>query len=193
MNPTDPRRARILISAQEVFATEGFRSAEVKTIAERAGVGKATIYKFFASKDALLLTIVEENLNQIRDLILAALLSDVAPLQRLETLCRHVARFLENNQDFSRVLIQEAGDFMGDIQRQYLALMEQNLPVADAFFSELRKDGYFVALPTRDTILMMINLVVGTTYTWALTGEGSLEQQASDYMQVLIRGLRQEA
>ena len=38
----DPRRARILTCAQEVFASEGFRSAEVKTIAERAGVGKAS-------------------------------------------------------------------------------------------------------------------------------------------------------
>lgn len=186
----DPRRARILACAQEVFANEGFRSAEVKTIAVQAGVGKATIYKFFPSKDALLLTIVEENLNTIRDIIFADLMSTIPPLQRLENLCRNVARYLEQNQDFSRVLIQEAGDFMGDIQRQYLALMEQNLPVADAFFNELRKDGYFVALPTRDTILMMVNLVVGTTYTWALTGEGSLEQQAADYMMVLIRGLR---
>ena len=186
----DPRRARILVAAQEVFAREGFRTAEVKTIAEQAAVGKATIYKFFASKEALLLTIVEENLNDIRDIILAALMSVEPPLQRLEDLCRRGARSLEQNQDFSRVLIQEAGDFMGDIQRQYLALMEQNLPVADAFFNELRKDGYFVALPTRDTILLMVNLVVGTTYTWALTGEGSLETQAADYMKVLIRGLR---
>ena len=186
----DPRRARILTCAQEVFASEGFRSAEVKSIAVQAGVGKATIYKFFPSKDALLLTIVEENLNTIRDIIFTDLMSTVPPLQRLESLCRNVARYLEQNQDFSRVLIQEAGDFMGDIQRQYLALMEQNLPVAEAFFKELRKDGYFVALPTRDTILMMVNLVVGTTYTWALTGEGSLEQQAADYMKVLIRGLR---
>ena len=186
----DPRRARILTCAQEVFASEGFRSAEVKTIAERAGVGKATIYKFFPSKEALLLTIVKENLNTIRDLILSELIGVAPPLERLESLCRAVARYLEQNQDFSRVLIQEAGDFMGDIQRQYLALMEQNLPVADAFFNELRKDGYFVALPTRDTILMMVNLVTGTTYTWALTGEGSLEQQAADYMKVLIRGLR---
>ena len=66
----DPRRARILACAQEVFANEGFRSAEVKTIAVQAGVGKATIYKFFPSKDALLLTIVEENLNTIRDIVL---------------------------------------------------------------------------------------------------------------------------
>ncbi|MDX1804778.1 MAG: TetR/AcrR family transcriptional regulator [Alcanivorax sp.] len=188
----DPRRARILACALDVFADEGFRSAEVRTIAERAGVGKATIYKFFAGKDALLLTLVEENLNRIRDRILTALMGSEPPLQRLETLCRSVSCFLQENQAFSRVLIQEAGDFMGDIQRQYLALMEQNLPVAEAFFAELRNQGYFVALSTRDTVLMMINLLVGTTYTWALTGEGQLEQQAVDYMRVLVRGLRQD-
>lgn len=60
--------------------------------------------------------------------------------------------------------------------------MGQNQAVADTFFKELRKEGYLVALPTRDTIMMMVNLVVGTTYTWALTGERSLEQQAADDM-----------
>ena len=72
------RRTRILCAAQEVFAQEGFRSAEVKTIAERAGVGKATIYKFFPSKEALLLVIVEESLNYVRDLTLASLLDSAA-------------------------------------------------------------------------------------------------------------------
>lgn len=78
----DERRSRILAVAQEVFAEHGFRSADVKTIAERAGVGKATIYKFFASKEALLLTIVEENLNHIRDLALKHLISNEPPLDR---------------------------------------------------------------------------------------------------------------
>ncbi|MFZ5601124.1 MAG: TetR/AcrR family transcriptional regulator, partial [Pseudomonadota bacterium] len=41
------RRQRILQAARDVFASEGFRNAEVKTIAVRAGVGKATIYKHF--------------------------------------------------------------------------------------------------------------------------------------------------
>lgn len=187
----DPRRERILANAQTVFAREGFRRADLTTIARDAGVGKATIYRFFPSKDALLLTIVEENLNQIRDRVLAALIGNAPPLDRLENMCRQVARYLEANRDFCRVLIQEAGDFMGEIQRQYLALMETNLPLADVFFNELRKDGYFQALPTRETILMMVNLVVGTTYTWALTPEGSLEKSAVDYMRVLVRGLRQ--
>lgn len=88
------------------------------------------------------------------------------------------------------MLIQEAGEFAGDIQRQHLALMEQYLPLAEVFFSDLRKQGYFTVLPTRDTTQLMVNLLIGTTYTWALTGEGDIEQQALRYMDVLIQGLR---
>jgi AcrR family transcriptional regulator len=186
----DERRNRILAVAQEVFAEHGFRSADVKTIAERAGVGKATIYKFFDSKEALLLTIVEENLNHIRDLALKHLISNEPPLDRLRGVCVSIARYLAGNREFSRVLIQEAGEFAGDIQRQHLALMEQYLPLADVFFGELRKDGYFTVLPTRDTAQLMVNLLIGTTYTWALTGEGDIEDQALRYMNVLIQGLR---
>ena len=186
----DERRSRILAVAQEVFAEHGFRSADVKTIAERAGVGKATIYKFFDSKEALLLTIVEENLNHVRDLALKHLISNEPPLDRLRGVCVSIARYLAGNREFSRVLIQEAGEFAGDIQRQHLALMEQYLPLADVFFSELRKEGYFTVLPTRDTAQLMVNLLIGTTYTWALTGEGDIEEQALRYMNVLIQGLK---
>ena len=188
---TDKRRERILRVAQEVFAEQGFRTAEVKTIAQRAGVGKATIYKFFESKDHLLLTIVEENLNDVRDIALQHLISSGPPIERLRRVTASVAGYMAQNREFSRVMIQEAGEFAGDIQRQYLAMIEQYLAVADAFFAELRKDGYFTRLATRDTIQLMLNLMIGTTYTWALTGEGDMEQQAMDYLDILIAGMRE--
>ena len=184
------RRTRILCAAQEVFAQQGFRSAEVRAVAERAGVGKATIYKYFASKDALLLVIVEESLNYVRDLALTSLIGSGDPLTRLEHAARAMAHFLEENREFSRVLIQEAGEFMGEIQRKHLALVEQNLPFAEAFFATLRDQGYFQALSTRESIHLMVNVMIGATYTWALTGEGNLEEQAIRYLRVLIEGLR---
>ena len=184
------RRTRILCAAQEVFAQQGFRSAEVRAVAERAGVGKATIYKFFPSKEALLLVVVEESLNYLRDLALASLVTSGDPLQRLENAARNMAHFLEQNREFSRVLIQEAGEFMGDIQRKHLALVEQNLPFAEAFFSTLRDQGYFQALSTRESVHLMVNVMIGATYTWALTGDGNLEEQAIRYLRVLMEGLR---
>lgn len=187
---TDKRRARILSAAREIFAEQGFRIAEVKTIAERAGVGKATIYKFFQSKEELLMVIVEEDLVQLRDQALRELVGSQPPLERLENACRAIARYISQNRPFTRVLVQEAGDFAGEIQRRHLEMMEQNLPLAEAFFNELRKDGYFVALDTRETVRMMMNLVMGSAYAWALTGEGDLEDQAIKYIRILIEGLR---
>lgn len=186
----DERRQRILTRAQEVFAREGFRSAEVKTIAEQAGVGKATIYKFFDSKEHLLLTVVEENLIKVRDMALAKLMAEGEPLKRLENACVAMAEFIQANREFARVLLQEAGEFAGDIQRRHLAMIEENLPVAEAFFAELRKDGYFTAMDTRETLHMMLNLLIGSTWNWALTGEGDLTSRARQYVRILVQGLR---
>lgn len=189
-NKVDERRQRILVKAQEVFAREGFRSAEVKTIAEQASVGKATIYKFFDSKEHLLLTVVEENLIKVRDMALAKLMADGEPLKRLENACVAMAEFVQANREFARVLLQEAGEFAGDIQRRHLAMIEENLPVAEAFFAELRKDGYFTAMDTRETLHMMLNLLIGSTWNWALTGEGDLTSRARQYVRILVQGLR---
>lgn len=186
----DERRQRILVKAQEVFAREGFRSAEVKTIAEQASVGKATIYKFFDSKEHLLLTVVEENLIKVRDMALAKLMAEGEPLKRLENACVAMAEFVQANREFARVLLQEAGEFAGDIQRRHLAMIEENLPVAEAFFAELRKDGYFTAMDTRETLHMMLNLLIGSTWNWALTGEGDLTSRARQYVRILVQGLR---
>ena len=50
---------RLLEAAREAFAELG-ANAEVKDIAERAGVGVGTIYRHFASKDVLLREVILE-------------------------------------------------------------------------------------------------------------------------------------
>jgi AcrR family transcriptional regulator len=47
-------RARILEAAVDVITEKGFRSASMREIAQRAGVGDATIYNYFPSKEKLL-------------------------------------------------------------------------------------------------------------------------------------------
>ena len=68
--------------------------------------------------------------------------------------------------------------------------MEQYLPLAEIFFNEMRKEGYFTALDTRATMQLMVNVLIGTTYSWALTGSGDIEEQALLYMDVLVKGLK---
>jgi TetR/AcrR family fatty acid metabolism transcriptional regulator len=67
------KRPLILQAATEVFAEQGFVAVTVAEIAERAGIGKGTVYEYFTSKDELLFAVFEwmnEGIShRIRDLL----------------------------------------------------------------------------------------------------------------------------
>ncbi|MBX3250720.1 MAG: TetR/AcrR family transcriptional regulator [Myxococcales bacterium] len=54
------KRRRILRAALELFAARGFHGTAVPDVAEAAGVGPGTIYRFFASKEELVNVLFRE-------------------------------------------------------------------------------------------------------------------------------------
>ncbi len=54
-------QTRILSAARAVFMMQGVAEASIDAIAQHAGVGRATVYRHFSGKDALLLGLVEED------------------------------------------------------------------------------------------------------------------------------------
>ena len=68
------QRARILDAAQKCFVESGFHAATMATIAETADVSAGLIYRYFPGKDAIVLAIIEREL-QVRRARIAALQS----------------------------------------------------------------------------------------------------------------------
>lgn len=60
-------RARILASASEAFAISGL-DVQMDEIAVRAGVGVGTLYGHFATKDALMLALIERKYKMLLDI-----------------------------------------------------------------------------------------------------------------------------
>ena len=58
--PPAPPRERILQAARELFYRDGIRAVGVEAIAAAAGTNKMTLYRQFASKDALVETYLRE-------------------------------------------------------------------------------------------------------------------------------------
>ncbi len=66
-------RARILAAALDEFETHGYLGAQVRRIAERAGVSTGNLYRYFASKDDIFDAIVRASYERI-----AALMADAS-------------------------------------------------------------------------------------------------------------------
>jgi TetR/AcrR family transcriptional regulator len=73
----------ILDAALEEFAVRGLAGARVDQIADAAGVNKALIYYYFASKDRLYLSVTERVFQAIIDTVEASLDQPLRPRERL--------------------------------------------------------------------------------------------------------------
>ncbi len=73
--PRQARRAQLLDSALEVFVAQGYHSAAMDDIAERAGVSKPVLYQHFPGKLDLYLALLEQSSDRIIDATKVALAS----------------------------------------------------------------------------------------------------------------------
>jgi AcrR family transcriptional regulator len=63
---TQAQRERILTAAHACFVKDGFHAASMATIAETAGMSPGLIYRYFANKNAIILEIIERQLEGAR-------------------------------------------------------------------------------------------------------------------------------
>lgn len=60
------QKQHIMETALRLFAEKGYGSTSIAAIAKEAGVAQGLMYNFFASKEALLLSIMEEGFNGVK-------------------------------------------------------------------------------------------------------------------------------
>jgi AcrR family transcriptional regulator len=93
-------RERILAAARELFYRRGIHAVGVDAIAEAAGTNKMTLYRHFASKDALIaacLTDLTQEFEVAWDTIAAAHVGD--PEGQLLAWLRHLCDFKEHEAE----------------------------------------------------------------------------------------------
>jgi len=56
----EAKRRRIIAAAIQVFARDGLSNGKIATIAEKAGIGKGTVYEYFKSKEDIFLAVFED-------------------------------------------------------------------------------------------------------------------------------------
>lgn len=61
------RQTRILDAAERVFARAGFHAATMNDVAAEAGMSPGNLYRYFASKDAIIAGMSERDRSQIAD------------------------------------------------------------------------------------------------------------------------------
>ena len=130
------RRTQILDAAITVFSEKGFHRATIKEIARVAGIADGTIYTYFASKDEVLLAVLDR-LNETTERRQQFVLGDEQDLKAFfrAYLQQRMALLWPNAEVFRAVLPELLVN--GELRRQYYEqVLAPTIAVGEQFVQE---------------------------------------------------------
>ena len=118
------KRERILTAAERIFARRGFFAAKVSDVAKEAGVADGTIYLYFKSKDDLLISLFERRMQQVNEVLRAAVAGIASPREQLHAVIRTYLRLVHDEPTAAEVLtieLRQSSKFMKEYENPQFA------------------------------------------------------------------------
>ncbi|MDH3329412.1 MAG: TetR family transcriptional regulator [Desulfobulbaceae bacterium] len=101
---TADKHAKIIRAATKVFAKKGFFNARISDIAKEAKVADGTIYLYFNNKYDMLLSVFEEKIGKLVELINSQLEKEEDPRRMLELFIANHLREMKKNRNLAEVI-----------------------------------------------------------------------------------------
>ncbi len=186
------RREKIIEAAVKVFARKGFYNANVKDVAQQAGVADGTIYLYFKNKDDLLISLFEDKMENILERFKRALKKITDPLDQLKTFIKVYFDLIEEDKELSEVFqveLRQSSKFLKDYHNQKFA---DYLNILSSILDKGKKDRFFRSnLNTKITTLIIFGAIDEVARQWILGADSkySLKEAAEQTCDSLISGL----
>ncbi len=126
--PRHDAKERVLEAALEVFSQKGFHPATMDEIAEKAGVGKGTLYRHFETKEKLFAELVRLRLEELEKSASAAIDETDDVLTMISKYLRIYFEFFDRNQRLYRLIMQEDLDLAEHSPDQYFKKVMRTVP-----------------------------------------------------------------
>ena len=153
------KRDAVVRAALDLFAERSFDGTPVPLVAERAGVGAGTVYRYFASKQVLGNVVYRECKAALRGALVDAVPPGLPPRERFGHMWRGLARFAAEHPAAFRFLeLQHHDDYLDDASRAASAELAER--VAD-FVRSAQAAGAVRAGPAEVLIALALGAFVG--------------------------------
>ncbi|MDR3570271.1 MAG: TetR/AcrR family transcriptional regulator [Syntrophobacteraceae bacterium] len=128
LRPLPDAKERVLEAALEVFSQKGFHPATMDEIAEKAGVGKGTLYRHFETKEKLFAELVRLRLEGLEKNAIRAIDGNDDVLTMISKYIRIYFEFFDRNQRLYRLIMQENLDLGEHAPDQYFKKVLRAVP-----------------------------------------------------------------
>lgn len=188
---TDPEKRRAILDACfELFAERGFAGTDVEEVAQRANVGKGTVYRYFGNKEELFRATADSAMKRLETHILGVLEGIEDPVEIIRTACLAYAEFFQRHPQLVEILIIERAEFRDSIPATHLVYREKNRRIIDDILRRGMASGEFRRVNVREATNALANMLYGTVVCGCLEGSSRrLKRMAEHCVDVYLHGV----
>ncbi len=180
----------ILEQAIRTFAELGYRATDVQMIADRAAVGKGTVYRHFGTKEDLFWTTAFEVFQRMRHTLAEAEGVASGAADKLRAACLAYGRFFDEHPEYLEVFVQDRAEFRGTGPEAYKADHEQLLQHFLGIVERGITAGEFRPLNPRKTMVALSGLIYGATVQGCYLSQGMSMQEVIEHgVDVFLAGM----
>ena len=188
------REEEILEAATRMFAEQGYPGTDLQILADKLGVAKGTLYRYFPSKEELFLSTVDRGMSQLHNYIEQHTADVADPLERIKGAIRAYLAFFEDNRDIVELLIQERAEFRDRQVPTYVRHREADIQPWHDLLAGLIKDGRIREIPVNQITDVLSNLLYGTIFTEHFHRKNvQLKQRTDEIIDIALYGLLTDA
>jgi AcrR family transcriptional regulator len=184
------KRLAVLEQAIAVFAEEGFRRADVQVIADRAAVGKGTVYRYFGNKEDLFWAAIFAVMERLEQHLFAAVDAASTPREKLRASGLAYASFFQSNPQYLEVIVQDRAEFRGKAPESHIEYHEKLIERFSQILADGIARGEFRAVDVRRTIRSLGSIFYGSMVFHCYSrDQRSLVESTADTLDIFLRGL----
>jgi AcrR family transcriptional regulator len=189
------RDTQILQVASRIFAKRGYRNTDVQEIADELGIGKATIYRAFGTKEELFLATVDYGMSRLHEIMCAhkAKAPSEFSTETMEQAIHTFLAFFDQNPDLIELLIQERSEFKERESNSFIRHWRANYPQWAQSFTERIETGKIRDLPVEDLVEVFSGIVYGQIFINHFSKKRiNLERMAKSITDIVCDGILTE-
>ena len=184
-------RTIILETARRLFIQQGYAATSIRQLANEAGIGKATIYHHFKNKEALITTLLAEDVGPIQA-VFDAVQAGQDPRRRIAVAIEAGMRFFAETAGFIQVARRELPGGRELTEAGFMAFYQECANLISQAISDGIESGIFRFVDAQASAQILMNLVHGAVASNQASG-GAIkldERQSAMILEIFFEGIQ---
>lgn len=172
-----------------LFAYRGYHSTSMREIARELGMNQSSLYHYFASKQDILFTLMNDAMDDVLAILEEISSTDLLPEDRLNRVLSFYTQYYAGDQERLILLINEMNSLNEEYRSILVRKQRRYVQLIKSILEELAAQGKIKQIDPAIATFAFFGMVHYTIKWYHKDGPVSLEQLANSFVEIFTKGV----